>query len=156
MFRGRGLVAGVLVAIAAPAVSAQEGPEAVLHGFGGDAYGNTDASRYTVGSASGEYQSAQLALVTIADVSDRLQVSAQVFWKQLPDQSTTELDYAFAEWRFSDSLRLRAGRAKQPFGGYTEIFDVGTVRPFYALPQGVYGPAALVVRATLVSGSPGG
>jgi hypothetical protein len=48
-------------------------------------------------------------------------------------------DYGFAEWRFSDALRLHAGRMKHPFGIYSEIFDVGTLRPFYTLSQSVYG-----------------
>jgi hypothetical protein len=138
------ILVGLLVV---PTVArAQEGPEATLHGFGGDAYGNAGHNRYTAGAPGGEYGNAQLALVAIANPYDRLQISAQVFWKQAAEGAATELDYAFAEWRFSDSLRLRAGRAKQPFGIYTETFDVGTLRPFYSLPQGVYGPAALVAK----------
>jgi hypothetical protein len=53
------------------------------------------------------------------------------------------LDYAFAEWRFSDALRLRLGQVKQPFGISTEVFRIGTVRPFLELPQAVYGPVGL-------------
>jgi hypothetical protein len=126
---------------------AQDAPEwATLHGFGGDAYGNTDVNRYLVASPTGAYQNAQLALAAIASPSEKLQISSQISWKQTSDGLQTELDYAFAEWRFSDAVRFRVGRAKQPFGIYTEIFDVGTLRPFYSLPQGVYGPAALVAK----------
>jgi hypothetical protein len=144
MARQQGFVVGLV--LAASAAFAQENPEVTLHGFGGNAYGNTNENRYLAGSPAGEYQNAQLALAAIAGVSDRLQVSSQVSWKQLAEGTGVELDYAFAEWKFSDALRLRAGRAKQPFGIYTEIFDVGTVRPFYSLPQGIYGPAALVAK----------
>ena len=58
-----------------------------------------------------------------------------------------EIDYAFAEWRFSDALRLRAGQVKLPFGLYTEIYDVGTLRPFLDVPQGIYGAQAVVAEA---------
>jgi hypothetical protein len=36
---------------------------------------------------------------------------------------------------------------KHPFGIYTEVFDVGTLRPFYALPQAVYGPVGTLAEA---------
>jgi hypothetical protein len=58
-----------------------------------------------------------------------------------------DIDYAFAEWRISDRLQIRAGKAKQPFGLYSEVFDVGTLRPFASLPQGVYGPVGLIGRS---------
>lgn len=33
---------------------------------------------------------------------------------------------------------------QQPFGISTEVFDVGTLRPFLELPQAVYGPVGIV------------
>jgi hypothetical protein len=39
---------------------------------------------------------------------------------------------------------MRVGKVKQPFGISAELFDVGTLRPFFALPQSVYGPSGLV------------
>ncbi len=45
---------------------------------------------------------------------------------------------------FSQKLKLRAGKVKQPFGISAEVFDVGTRRPFFELPQAVYGPIGLV------------
>ena len=35
-------------------------------------------------------------------------------------------------------------KVKQPFGISSEVFDVGTLRPFSELPQAVYGPVGLV------------
>ena len=141
------VLSGVFLLHAARLLAQEVPPDfASVHGFGGDAYGHTQDNLYLAGGPSGEYQNAQLALALIAAPSPRLQISSQLSWAQTPDGTSTELDYAFAEWRFSDALRLRVGRAKQPFGIYTEIFDVGTVRPFYSLPQGVYGPAALVAE----------
>jgi hypothetical protein len=144
---GRRRLLTVTLLLAASRTVAQEAPEwAAVHGFGGDAYGHTEDNLYLVGAPRGDYQNAQLALSVIASPSERLQITSQLSWKQVEDGTDTELDYAFAEWRFSDAFRFRAGRAKQPFGIYTEVFDVGTVRPFYSLPQGVYGPAALVAK----------
>ena len=61
--------------------------------------------------------------------------------------SEIDLDYAFAEWTVNDAFKIRAGQVKLPFGLYTEIWDVGTLRPFLTLPQGIYGNQATVAEA---------
>lgn len=124
---------------------AQETEQRVqLHGFGSWAYGNTNGNDYLSGSEDGRYDDASFALNVVATHADRLRVVAQPEWLDREDGTEVELDYAFAEWTFSDKLRLRAGKVKQPFGISTEVFDVGTLRPFSELPQAVYGPVGLV------------
>lgn len=58
-----------------------------------------------------------------------------------------KLDFAFGEWAFSDALKFRMGKVKCPFGIYSEVFDVGTIRPFYALPQAIYGAPGIVTKS---------
>jgi hypothetical protein len=48
------------------------------------------------------------------------------------------LDYALAEYTFSDSIGLRAGRIRLPGGIYNDIQDVDVARTFVLLPQGMY------------------
>ena len=62
-------------------------------------------------------------------------------------QQAFAFEYAFAEWKFSNLASLRIGRVKQPFGLYTEVFDVGTIRPFFMLPQGIYSPQGMVAES---------
>lgn len=62
------------------------------------------------------------------------------------EEFEAEVDYAFAEWAFSDRLKLRAGRNQLPLGLYSEIYDVGTLRPFNQLPQGSYGTSSIGVE----------
>ena len=122
-----------------------------IHGFGGWAYGNTDGNSYTVGSSDGKYDNAHFALNISARPSERLSLVAQVFFESDDSDSNTSqdasLDYAFAEWFVSDALKIRMGRVKHPFGLYGEIFDVGTLRPFYLLPQSLYGPNGFTAKA---------
>jgi|GEM_PF-876989 len=122
-----------------------------IHGFGGWAYGNTDGLSYTVGSSDGKYDNAEFALNLSAHPSDRLSIVAQIFLESDDSDSNNtkdvELDYAFAEWFVNDALKIRMGRVKHPFGLYGEIFDVGTLRPFYLLPQSIYGPNGYTAKA---------
>lgn len=131
-----------------PTLAAQELANRVdIHGFGGWSYGKTDRNVYLSGSPEGSHQHGSFALNLIARPSRRLTIASQLFWQQTDEETESMVDFAFAEWRASDALRFRAGKVKQPFGVYTEIFDVGTVRPFFALPQSLYGPTGFVAEA---------
>jgi hypothetical protein len=118
-----------------------------IHGFGGWAFGDTDGYRFLVGTGDGSYDNAQMALNFNAQPADRFSVVGQVRFDATGGDDEVELDYAFAGWAFSDALELRIGRVKHPFGVYGEIFDVGVLRPFYLLPQSIYGANGFTARA---------
>ena len=124
-----------------------------VHGYGGWSFGRTtkndDTNWYLFGHQRGDYSHVEYALNVAIPVTDRLTIDAQPFWHagHHANQTSSGIDYVFAEWKFSDFARLRAGSVKHPFGIYTEVFDVGTVRPFAALPQGVYGAGGMIGKA---------
>jgi hypothetical protein len=126
---------------------------AVVHGYGGWGYGRTIANdnpnMFNYAHRLGDYSHSEFALNVSVPVNERLSVTAQPFWHQghHANQTASGMDYAFGEWKFSDLARFRAGLVKQPFGIYTEVFDVGTVRPFATLPSSIYGPAGTVGKA---------
>jgi len=107
-------------------------------------YGRTNLNRYLGGISQGNYRNARFALNVMAHPAERLAVVSQVEMVLDGGETETELDYAFAEWKFSDAIRLQAGSIKHPFGIYTEVFDVGTIRPFLNLSPSVYGPLGFV------------
>lgn len=133
---------------------AQSGSKVEIHGFGSWTFGDTDGNLYTVGSPDGKYDNVEFALNVSARPMEKLSLVAQIFLESGNDfegdgdgDDEVELDYAFAEWFFSDALKLRIGRVKHPFGLYGEVFDVGTVRPFQLLPQSIYGPNGFTAKA---------
>mgnify|MGYP001563468159 CR=1 FL=1 len=130
------LLAAVLAAAAARAQEAV--PRVDVHGFGSWAYGRTDENVYLAGLPAGTYEETSFTLAVASQPSDRLRVTGQ-FELHQDVETKVELDYVFAEWRFSDALRLRAGKVKAPFGISAEVVRVGTLRPFLDLPQAVYG-----------------
>jgi hypothetical protein len=106
------------------------------------AYGRTDSNSFAPGakeggSKEGNYTNTVLALSISGDLSDRLRVSARF---DIEPGETAEVDWAFAEWKASDALRIRAGMVKHAFGSYGEIKEEGTLRPMYYLATSVYGP----------------
>lgn len=140
-FRVSSIVMAAL-ALAIPGWAQDAGGKVELHGFGGWAYAQTDGNGYLIGSEQGNYDNLALALNVNAMVSEKLTIVGQFELEQRAGYSKEEqsLEFAFAEWKFTDALRLRMGRVKHPFGLYGEIFNVGTLRPFYMLPQSIYGP----------------
>lgn len=143
--RLRTFALGVLFATAALPGFADDSTAIAIHGFGGWAYGKTDGLTTSIGTKEGNYDNAEFALNISAKPTENLSLVAQT---RLTSADThTALDYAFAEWAFSDALKVRIGRVKHPFGIYGEVFDVGTLRPFYQLPQSLYGPNGFTARA---------
>ena len=143
--------AALAVAITPLALSAQDIAlqKVEVHGFGTWNYGATDNSNfYLGGKKNGTSANSGMAVNLSGQVSDRFSVSTQ-FGMDIGAQGETEadLDYAFGEWRVNDAFKLRAGQVKQPFGIYTEVYDVGTVRPFLSLPQSVYGRSGMIGEA---------
>jgi hypothetical protein len=122
-------------------------PSVALHGFGTWTYGKTDGNQYLFGSEEGDYAHSEFSLNIAAAPLRRLSIRAQVALETDEQGTETVADYAFAEWRFSDGLRARFGQAQHPFGLYSEIFDVGTLRPFVSLPQSVYGPVGIFAES---------
>ncbi len=126
---------------------AQQLEKVYIHGFGSWGYGRTDSNKYLFGVEGGEYDYLDFALAVTAKPKENLQVKAQLYWNADDDGTEAAVDYAFAEWRFSDILRLRIGQVKHPFGIYGEIFDVGILRPFFALPSSVYNETGISAEA---------
>ena len=129
----------------APAAAMQDAIQ--VHGFGGWAYGRTDQNNYMVGTEDGSYSNSYFALNVSASPYEKFSANVQTLWKTTKKGLETDFDYAFAEWAFFDWLKLRVGKVKCPFGIYAEVFDVGTLRPFYTLPPSLYAPGSFATKS---------
>jgi hypothetical protein len=132
------------VALATSADAQDTSRPVEIHGFGSWAYGRTRGNVFLDGTPQGDFRNVSMALNISKTVSDKLSIHTQGELREGEGDTETELDFAFAEYKLSDHLSFRVGQVKHPFGIYTEIFDVGTLRPFIDLPQGFYGPVGFV------------
>lgn len=80
------------------------------------------------------------ALSVTSSINDKFRAGAQVHSWALGQlgRNNIELDWAYADYRFSSWFGVRAGQVKTPFGLYNEIQDVDAVTPWALLPQGMY------------------
>lgn len=128
--------------IVLPAVSS--GPEMLstvyIHAFGEEAFGITNNdNEYLAGDTDGKWDNLAGGIVLGARPLENLRIHSQILF----DMDGVALDYLFAEVTFADWINVRGGQFSQPFGLYSEILEVGTLRPLYTLAPSVYGFAGL-------------
>jgi len=130
-------LASALVAGSAQAI--EVGEALSLHGFGTAGLGRSWRNDYLYANTEGSGQSLESYLLISVRPTQRLSLSTQFGF----EGEEARLDWAFGEWAFSDTLKLRAGRAKLAFGLSRETMRVGTLRPFLTLPTSIYGSTEL-------------
>lgn len=160
MSRARNLIAGTVVGLfclaqSGPAGAVDFGSKLALHGYGNWSYAKTDGNSYVNGNDEGSWDTMEYSLGLTAEPAEDVTVHAQTSWEVSEEGIEPDVDFAFAEHAFSPAFALRAGRVKQPFGIYTEIFDVGVLAPFNNLPQGLYGPSGFVAEGFMGVGATG-
>jgi hypothetical protein len=122
--------------------------------FGGWAYKKTDRNPYLNGNDKGSYDNVGAGITFGAYPVEQLKVQGQ-FFAHAGGGSEVDLDWAMAEWTFNSHFKLRAGKIKQPAGLYSETLEVGVARPFFDLPQSVYGASGVQGEAFLGGGFTG-
>lgn len=146
-----------LACVGATGAGAQETRNYSFQGFGGWSFGDTNNDNHFgyIASEAGNWNNYYFALNVAAQPIEKLQIRAQAFWGEDERGTRTKLDYVFAQWAQSSAFKVRVGKAPVPFGIYTEVYDVGTVRPFYLLPQFYEGPLGLIPKAYAGAGLTG-
>ncbi len=135
----------LVVPVRTPAVDLADG-KLNVGGNASWAFEKTNANTYLAADKGGEWATAMFDLIATAKPTENIVLTGQIGL----ERDGAELEWAFGEYRFSDLLRVRAGKVKQPFGNYGELQFVGIARPFFGLATSVYGPAN--VLATSYSG----
>ena len=143
--------AALALAIAAAPAGAQDLslPEHVeVHGFGSWNSGATNNENlYLGGKWKGSSTNSNAGFNITGSMDERVSFTTQVKF-DFNGATNPSLDYVFAQYKFRDELKLRAGQVKQPFGLLTEVQDVGTLHPFLSLPQSQYGATGIVAEAS--------
>lgn len=111
-----------------------------IHGFGGWAAGYTsnDNDFNDVASKELAVENYYFTLNVFARPFKNATIHAQPTWESNLLGKEAKLDLVYLEWTFAPETRVRAGKIRNPLGVYTDIFKVGTLRPFYLLPNAMY------------------
>lgn len=134
---------GIGLALAAVSGSALALDEIRINGFLTAAATQTDAdSAYNADLATPDLQfngrDNRLGIQLSADVNERVEVTAQLLARAVPDNYNVEADWAYASYAVHDQLKIRAGKVKLPTFLTSDYIEVGYAYPWVRPPQEVY------------------
>ncbi len=112
-----------------------------VHGFMGQSFILSQGNDFMVAnSKNGSHELNEVGLTITSQITPKFRVGFQLLSRDFGDQDNnkTQLDWAFADYRFKDYLGVRFGKVKLPYGLYNEGRDTDILRPMVFLPQSIY------------------
>src|SRR5262249_35236893 len=100
-------------------------------------------NEFNLATQHGRYDNIDAGLIVTVGITSSINAVTQISFQSADDQTETDVDFAFLDWKLNDKLSLRAGQNKNPFGLYSEYFGIGTMHPFNDTPQSIYGGTAI-------------
>ena len=73
-----------------------------------------------------------------ADIAENMQAVAQVLGSGSDENFDLDVEWAYIDWRISDSISLRGGKVKEPVFLISDYLEVGYAYPWIRPPQEVY------------------
>jgi hypothetical protein len=136
------LIAAMVVLSAAAAGRAQSLDElnVQVHGYVTQGFIYTNQNNWdTTDSSDGSPAWSEAVVNVSAQPDSRLHIGVQGRYNLLGNLSNEiTLDWAQADYRFSDRLGVRVGKVKSPLGLYNETQDIDPGQLWILLPQSVY------------------
>lgn len=115
-----------------------------LNGFGSSVFQFTDNETYYSGAGNeaginddGSALGTKLGLNLSTNITERLMVASQLFGTA-SEGYLVHVDWAFAAFKLTDKLSLKAGKVKYPVGLINEYRDVGFAYPWLHAPNTIY------------------
>jgi len=112
-----------------------------VHGFVSQGYIYTGGNNWlTMDTNSGSAAYTDMGLNMSSPITDKLHVGAQVYDRNLGQlgQYHPQLDWAFADYRFTSWFGVRGGKVKTVLGLYNDTQDLDFLHTFALLPQSIY------------------
>jgi hypothetical protein len=112
-----------------------------VHGFASQGFVHTDENNWlTMNTSQTSAAMTDMGLNMSSQLTDKFRVGAQVFDRNLGrlGQYHPSLDWAVADYRFTNWFGIRAGKVKTTLGLFNDSQDLDFLRVFALLPQGVY------------------
>jgi hypothetical protein len=115
--------------------------EVQFHGFFQQGYLNSSNNNYlSMRSRGGTFSMTDGGLNASTRLSPKLRVGMQAYSRNIGDlgNGKVQVDWAFVDYRFSDTFGIRAGKVKTTLGLYNDTQDMEFVHTWGLLPQSLY------------------
>lgn len=121
--------------------SAQTAEDVEIHGFISQGFIYTSDNNFLDNQSSdGSFEFNEIGITVLSQIDPELRLGIQLLSRDLGDlyNNEVEIDWASADYQFSEEFGIRAGILKRPLGLYNEIRDIDNLRTPVLLPQSVY------------------
>src|ERR1051326_4981395 len=112
-----------------------------VHGFASQGFVYTSNNNWlTMNTTDGSGAMTDMGLNVSSQLTDRLRVGAQIYDRNLGQlgQWHPSLDWAVADYRFTNWFGIRGGKVKTTLGLYNDSQDLDFLHVFALLPQSIY------------------
>ena len=122
-----------------------------VHGFASEGFALSNQNNYlTMDTSKGSFAFTDGGLNMSTNLTSKLRVGAQGYIREIGQLGggRLTLDWAYADYKFSDWIGFRAGKVKTALGLYNDTQDAESLFTWALLPQSIY-PADL--RSQLIA-----
>lgn len=111
-----------------------------IHGFLSQGMFLSSKNNYLPNSQDATFELNEIAFSLSKQITPKLRVGLQLLSRDYGDlgNNDVDLDWGFADYRFSDFLGIRMGKIKLPYSLYNESRDIDQARTMIMLPQSIY------------------
>lgn len=112
-----------------------------FHAFGSQGFVYTDDNNWlTMKTSDGSPAMTDFGFNASVQVTDKFRIGAQFYDRNIGQlgQWHPELDWGFADYKFTDWFGIRGGKVKTVLGLYNDTQDVDFLHTFALLPQSIY------------------
>jgi hypothetical protein len=112
-----------------------------IHGFFRQGFAVSDGNNYlTMKTSAGSFAMTDGGVNLSLRVTPKLRFGAQAYSRNIGEigKGKVVLDWAFADYKCSESFGVRAGKVKTTAGLFTDTQDMEFIHTFALLPQSIY------------------
>jgi hypothetical protein len=112
-----------------------------VHGSFQQGYIVSDGNNYlTMETSEGSGAMTDGSLNLATKLTPKLRLGGQLYSRNIGQlgNGQIQLDWAFADYKFNDTVGIRAGKVKTPLGLFNDTQDMEFLHTWALLPQGVY------------------
>jgi hypothetical protein len=139
-----GMTAAFMGACASPVIGQTfsiGGKEIHVHGSLQQGFGVTDENNFlTMKTTDGSGAMTDAAANVTSNITPKLRAGAQVYLRNIGELGNghVQIDWAYADFKFTDAIGVRGGKIKTALGLYTDTQDMEFLYTWALLPQGTY------------------
>jgi hypothetical protein len=120
-----------------------------MHGFISQGYMVSDRNNYLANTHKGTFEFNDAAINFSKQFYPNFHIGCQLYSRDIGNvgNNKIEIDWAFADYRLTDSIGFRLGKIKIPHGLYNETRDIDMLRTFIFLPPVYYDISRSTINA---------